>query len=405
MDPIKSSIFSNYDNINYTDINNSIKASEDEKVEIKNLSRIMHSNSIFDSRDKKWVKAYNRYGWINFSEFEQPCREYLFFTRPDLYLFNGSNYDDAKLSEDLEKIPYFVNAANNHKDALIELQYRISNMNNDKDPFMHLLTNHVISKLDLPAISSESNRSTPNIYGLSIDYRAHSLKTDHAFDFAITFKDNNRLDIYTIVKTYDEYMRKLKIGEITFGIGQNGINNVNVYNHPMEKAYYKSYIINHTIPEQFSIYKFIVGSDGETIIYYAKLTGVYFTDVPRAEFGDPPQDGFKYSVSFHANIIEDMDPMILAEFDSLTLASEDVVDFLPVFSNDINAVNNEPARYARVVYVRNDERSKRHGYSLNYGEYRLKWTNVRKKEYKRTNFFFSQEPIQSTIGRTQANSI
>ena len=377
IDPLRGSLGANIDNfIEYynegpikEDIED-ITKSNPAKFSIDRMDKLMHRNLIFDNRSDAWYSNYNRYGWINLSDNDQVCKEYLFFTKPDLYIFKNRNIADG-LNDTFDKIPFFKDAYNRNPLSLAELQYSVQNKDGSEDPFMHLLSNYVTSKMDLPAIQADSNKSTENDYGVSIDYRSHSFKSDYAYDFALSFKDNQRLDVYILLKAYDEYMRMLKMGEINFGSGTDTTNG------DLMKENFKNYIKNKIIPEQFSIYKFLVGSDGETILYYAKATGVYFTDVPRADFGDPGNDGFKFSVSFHANFVQDMDPLILSEFDTLTPASYNYNDFLEV--HDGNDMDNEPAKYARIIQVTNDKRVRRRtGTYDRFHDYRLKWTNARK---------------------------
>ena len=330
---------------------------------LKGMDTLLHRNLIFDNRDlnSSWFNYYNRYGWINLLDNDQICREYLFFTKPDLYIFKGHNISEG-LNDTLNEIPFFKDAYARNPLSLAELQYSVNTIDGKKNPFMHLLSNYVTSKMDLPGIQADSNKSTENDYGVAIDYRSHSFKSDHAFDFALSFKDTQQLDIYILVKAYDEYMRMSKMGEIDF----------------RSNEHFKNYIKYKVIPEQFSVYKFLVGGDGETILYYSKATGVYFTDVPRADFSDPGNEGFKFSVSFHTNFIQDMDPLILSEFDMLSLASYNFNDFLEIHDGD--DINNEPAKYARIIQATNDKRvARRTGFFRGFHDYRLKWTNVSKK--------------------------
>jgi len=377
IDPIRGSVGENIDNfleydnqgptvLNSTDVTKSNPAT----FAIKGMDKLMHRNLIFDNRSDAWYSNYNRYGWINLSDNDQICREYLFFTKPDLYIFATDSIAGG-LNETLSKIPFFKDAYARNPLSLAELQYSVKNKDGTKDPFMHLLSNYVTSKMDLPSIQADSNKSTSNDYGVSIDYRSHSFKSDYAYDFALSFKDNQRLDVYILLKAYDEYMRMSKMGEINYGTGTSTTDKM--------KNIFKDYIKNKIVPEQFSIYKFLVGSDGETILYYAKATGAYFTDVPRSDFGDPGNEGFKFSVSLHTNFIQDMDPLILSEFDALTRASTDYNDFIEI--HDGEDMNNEPAKYARVIQVNNDKRVfRRMGTYTTFHDYRLKWTNKRKTE-------------------------
>ena len=178
-----------------------------------------------------------------------------------------------------------------------------------------------------------------------------------------------------MVKCYDEYTRLLKAGFIDFASQNTKNASYDKMNANYDINTYKyNYITNHIDPSQFSVYKFIVGADGETLLYWIKATGVVFTNVPRDEFGDPPSDGFKLPLAFHANFIsDDMDPVVLGEFNTITLGSTDPEYFLPVV--DSTGINNEPAKYPVIHITSNDKRTYRHNKKF---EYRLKWTNKKR---------------------------
>lgn len=338
-----------------------------------NVSRTMHSNKIFAMEEIDKYGKFNRYGYIDLYEHDQVLREYLFFTKPDLYIFDSIeneeeskkknkkkelsytqsvSYENCTLQPNLKVIPFFRDAEVRYKRALAQLQLSVTDpVDSIENPFMCILSNMVTSKLDLPAVSADTNNSTSNMYGISMSYRSHSIKSDISHDFTLSFTDSHTLELYHMVKAYDLYMRMLKLGEIGYN------------------AHFMNYIISHAIPENFSIYKFLVGSDGETILYYAKATGVYFTNVPREEFGDPNAEGFKYSLGFHAFDVDDNNPLILSEFNSITPAANS--DFLDIY--DPEGVNNEWARYPRIVVASGDKRVDRRG---TVRDYRLKWTNT-----------------------------
>lgn len=378
MNPLRGSGKLAYGNDNYSNI---IDPAFD--VELK---RLMHRNLIFDNiANDLWYDKFNRFGWVNLFDYEQPAREYVFITKPDLYICNGDTIATASLNKACHGSPLIREVFERKKKIIFELQYNINNSDNIKDPFMHLISNHLTSKMDIPSLSAETHKSTPNNYGAGIDYRTHSLRSDYAFDFALSVKDTPTLDIYLLTKVYDEYMRMLRLGEIIPYATTNAIDSqrsdANIKNG-YER--YKDYVINKIIPEQFSVYKFVVGSDGETLIYWAKATGVYFVDVPRTEFSDPPTDGFKYSLSMHANFVEDMNPMILYDFNAISPAATttgSASDYLPVA--DSNGINNEPAKYARIFRVGGDNRTTRRGVTY---DYRIKWTDRCRSIYSQNNY-------------------
>lgn len=315
---------------------------------INTLGDAMAANRLFPRDKIEWYDKVSRYGYIDPFSVDQICKEFLFFTKPDLNIFETSSNTKIELQGNLKTSPFFKDAKNRNINALRQLQYSFPDDYGKKNPFMYLLTNAVTSKLDLPSITSESKESTSNIMGAAIQYRGHSLKSDYGYDFSLSFTDTSSLEVYTLVKAYDEYIRMLKIGEIS----------------PK-----KEYIVSKILSEQFSIYKFLIGSDGETIIFYAKLTGCYFSDVPRSDFSDPGQDGFKFSVSFHAQFIEDNNPAILSEFNKITLAKSSG-PFLSVYNNSLGCINNMWGRFPRIV-KESDGRSKLRGVNE---DYRLVWT-------------------------------
>ena len=318
-------------------------------VTIKNAKDVLASNLIFDPSAIEWYDKYNRFGWLDPFNNDQVVQEFLFFTKPDLNIFSGVGYQNAKLISQLQNIPFFVDANLRHRQALMQLQSSVHDSYDRSNPFMYLLSNAVTSKLELPGITSESQESTSNIMGTSIQYRGHSLKSDNGYDFTLSFHDTAYLEIYTMVKAYDEYMRLLKLGDV----------------YPKHE-----YIVNRIIPEQFSIYKFLIGSDGETILYYAKLTGCYFTDVPRSDFGDPGNDGFKFSLSFHAQFVEDNNPMILNEFNRITpAASKDKSNLVSTYNYNTGTVDNRWVSFPwieSVVDLRSERRSTKK-------DYRMRW--------------------------------
>ena len=317
-----------------------------------NLEKTLAASGLFRRNKVQCYNSVSRYGYLPVHETEQVAREYLFFTKPDLNLFgdgSGKNLYEYEigLNSKLLLYPFFVETNARNGDALRQLQSSVKDSNGRVNPFMYLLTNHVTSTLDLPTLTAESKESTSNIMGMNIQYRGHSLKSDAGYDFTISFTDTAYLEIYSLLKAYDEYIRLLKTGEIA----------------PM-----KNHILYRILAEQFSIYKFLVSQDGETILYYAKLTGCYFTDVPRSDMADPPPDGFKYSVSLHAQFVEDSNPLIIQEFNRLSPGHK-FNKYVDVYDYDNNVVDNTWVDWPKIVAYK-DKRSRRRTGSY---DYRLKW--------------------------------
>lgn len=339
-----------FDIFNKNNTDNIYNSSIDQKL----MDKILSSNLIVSNKSDDWYTNFNRFGFIDPTNIITGAREYLFFTKPDLNIFTGSKYDELKLNSDIAHYPIFNTAFERYKNVLSQLQYSVRDKTNTKNPFMCLLSNAVTSTLDLPGITADNTESSQTIYGTTIAYRGHSLKSDNGYDFTLSFTDSRYLEVYMLAKLYDEYMRLIKIGVA---------------------APKQEYIINRIIPEQFSIYKFITADDGETIIVSAKITGVSMMDVPRSDIADIPTDGnIKFSLSFHGQFVEDMSTVIYSDFNKVTIGNPNG-PFVNAYNKDTGHVNNEWAKYPVIVEASSNKRAAN---GLGNKEYKLKWTNTKK---------------------------
>lgn len=311
-------------------------AQKGKNVSLANSRKILAANKLFTYSDIPWESKFNRFGIIDPYNTPSDNREYLFFTKPDLCLFKSNSFG-SELIEPLKNNTFFKEMYENYPHILRSLSYSVkhNSLYGCNYPFMPILSNACTSKLELPGITSESQESISNYYGSSITYRGHSLKSDNGYDFTLSFTDTKYMEIYYLAKAYDEYMRLFKLGYIELDAMEEG-----------SAGYEKllNQICNKVLPEQFSIYKFIVGEDGSLIRFYSKLTGVYITDVPRADFSDAPQDGFKYSLSFKAQFVEDNDPAILNDFNILAyqaLTASKAKTESKIYDEDLGIINNE----------------------------------------------------------------
>ena len=83
------------------------------------------------------------------------------------------------------------------------------------------------------------------------------MKSDEDVEFSIEFEDTQFLEVYNLFKAYDLY-RQLKWMGLTA---------------PDEK-----YISAKILHDHMGIFKFLIDTDGETILYWAYATGVYAVD-------------------------------------------------------------------------------------------------------------------------------
>ena len=277
----------------------------------ENVSAIENFKSrymITYSNKLKYLGAFNRYQYQNQFNVINGTREYIFFTKPKLGILKGNG--KGVLVDPLKDDPFWKEMLAYYKRVIGYLQGdKVGNLNsrqskntNYKLEFIPLLTNMVAGSLDMPSKSAETTDTATNIYGTSIQYRKGSYKSDEGYDFSLEFYDDRWLDVYHLFRIWDEYESLKDIGIL----GPPGKRSMNGW------RYYKR------LHDQISIYKFIVDADDmSTILYYAKFTGCFPKSVPREAFSEIKDGIITYSVEWHAQFVEDMNPAILYEFNDL----------------------------------------------------------------------------------------
>ena len=323
---------------------------------------VMHSVGLYSqqeiedarfSRYSRFGRVLDQYGKLN------DCREYLFFVKPDLHIAvpvkeMGISTQAYQIREDAKQ--YFilhplrlkssVDASNLKGESIYKLgyssaslQYDVSNKNEclilnpqlynnsyfrelitshpgvirelqksapcidggeSIDPFCHLLSFSVNSYLEMPGSEASTLDNPSTVFGTSYEYLKDAEEADENPTFSLEFVDNKYLDTYHFFKAYSEYHIARKSGLVT----------------PPSRDYYRYKRLHNTM----GIYKFIVAEDMETIIYYAYFWGVFPTSTPRETFSDPLfSEGLTFSVNFKAAFMEDMNPIILKQFNQLMI--------------------------------------------------------------------------------------
>lgn len=302
------------------------------------IKKLIHANGIYNRSEIQWYDKFARFGCIDPYDVVNTTREYVFFTKPDLNLLRG-----GLLNEQLAHEPFFREAYDRYFGVMKQLQ---KSAGHSKGPFMNLLSNSLKSNLDLPGITCTESENSSTIFGDSITYRKSSHASDNDFEFSLEFQDTKYLEIYQLFKIYDEYIKIKDLGYVT----------------PPNP----SYRTNKILHDQFCAYKFIVGEDMSTIIFYAKLYGVYFKSVPRDAFSSMNSGGdLMLSQTFHAEFVEDSNPLILQDFNNLVAPYLGDTD-IPIYDIQRQHINGEWANNPYIDYVPNPTLDP-------MGQYKLKW--------------------------------
>lgn len=328
--------------------NSNISVSSAKDIDSNSYKSILHSHNIFDRNEIDLFNKTYRFGLFNPYGAVTTTKEFLFFTKPDLNIIKrddttGVLVGQNILTDYLSNLPYWKDLIKNKKRIIKLLQLSAD----PTDNFNHLLQNQVISNLEVRSLSAQTVETPTNMYGVGFSYRGSSEASDDNIDFSLEFKDGKWLDVYHYFKTYEEYETLKHHGSI----------------RP-----WKYYIENKIIHDQFSIYKFLVDEDMETILYWGKYYGVMPMSLPRDVFSNANFDsGISYSVDFKAAFFEDMKPEIIGDFNAI---SKEYYDSLPyeidIYNNIFGRTDNRPAKAAYIEKVKST-------YSPNGYVYKLKW--------------------------------
>ena len=293
------------------------------------LESIKNASGLRRSYDIDYFNRYYRFGVIDPYTALSKTKEFLFFTKPDLYIYHRLDtlsYAGTTLRPELEQIPFWVELSNRYPEIIKNLQSSCKSIS----PFNFLLGNTVRNNLSTPGLSANMVETPVNMYGVGYSYRGSSESSDDNFDFSLEFKDTKDLVVYRYFKAYEEYETLKHHGVI---------------------GPYKKYIEEKIIHDQFAVYKFLVDEDMETIIYYAKYYGVMPTGVPRDVFSDSEfDDGLKFSVDFKAAFFEDMNPLIISDFNELSKASYDEAPLrIDIYNDELYRMDNRPCTSAKII--------------------------------------------------------
>lgn len=306
-----------------------------------NLIKVMHANGIYDRSDFNDWGTFYRFQRMDPYRLAPNSKEYIFITKPDLHIFEGSA---DTLNPEIAGNAFFVDLmTRGYGTVLKNLQYSVDT----SCPFIRAFTNLKRSNVDLTAITAGDQDTASNMFNTKMTYRKSSFSSDEDADFNIEFEDSKYLEVYLWFRAFDEYERKKFEGRVT----------------PPSQ----SYTFNKILHDQMTLFKFIVGENGEDIIHYSRITGCYPKNVNRDAFGDMPDDGhIKLTTSWKGTFVKDMDPEIIAHFNKLVSANGvSGTGYVDVWDDSIQAISGEDVTmpYISVDYVPNSD----------YLQYRLKW--------------------------------
>ena len=313
----------------------------------------LHGSNLFTKDEIDLYSNIYRFGLYNPYGAVTNLKEYLFFTKPDLNILTRKSTGEliGSLNDNLVGSTFWQEINNERRNTLAMLQ------NSYVPGWNKLLQNSVISNLEIPALEGTTVESPVNNYGVGFQYRGTSEASDDSIDFTLEFKDTKWLDIYYFFRAYEDYETLKHHGLVS----------------PWE-----GYITNRILHDQFAIYKFMVGDDMETIVYWCKLYGVMPMGLPRDVFSQTDfSNGLSYTISFKAAFFEDMRLDIISDFNDLS-KYYNMYDTgyskyyqLETYNSDTGTGDFRPAKSAYIQRFRRDD-------SPTGWVYKLKWKGDKK---------------------------
>lgn len=287
---------------NLLNIPNESSVDDDDVITAQDMTRAANMFSVEEIHKNRFNK-FSRYGILDPAHEFTGGREYLFFSKPDLHIFDPMRH---QLNPELQRVPFFINALEQYPESLYSLQQTYNYASSEmagipnsrilKNKFIPLLSNQVTSSLDLPGISATETANNSNLYQIGTTYRDGSEISDCSYEFTLEFHDTRYLDVYMFFKAYDEYFRQKYLKNIV---------PVNL-----------NYIDNRVDPNSFSIWKLIV-DETNTIVYWAKAIAVTPMSVPRDAISNL-ETPIRETISFKAQFVRDMNPVSLMELNHLS---------------------------------------------------------------------------------------
>ena len=367
-----------------------------DNAEQRELRRLMNSYNVFSPHDLKYNTTCYRYPKNDPYNFVDGAREYIFITKIDLPFLNSNGQGLAKeinyfpYIKDLWEcgyvLPVFANLCKSLDSTVFEQNGAPPAEKNY--PFMRILSNRKTSNIDLPDITAEEYESATNLYGSKIVYSKSSALSDENGEFSIEFDDTKFLEIYNLFKVYDLYRQGKWLGWFGPGIyardliSNDAEGDTSKSNNEVHYRYL-NYITNKILYDHMAIYKFLVASDGFTILHGARYTGCFPKSISRSSLSElDEKGGLKITVNFKVSgwLTEDM-VEIARDFNAIIfdyvgdggnfLRADNVA--LPVYDNSIDRVSQESADFPFIRKNSANVNSEKNIDAPNFKKYCLLW--------------------------------
>lgn len=262
---------------------------------------------------ERYSRYYNRFKVPTLDDVLTRTFAHVFFTRPDCNIIFDVGSGKYQLAKQLEKYSRYTLEFKNNPETLLQLSSKVG-MDHD---FMMLPSNRVTS------FECRDRTLTTDTYGKTKHGRsiAYGKKIDGngANEVSISFTDDRNLHLFKMHEIWVDYISKVSRGTL----------------RPLQ-----GHLANKVLDYACSAYYIVCAENGEDIIYWSKLYGVFPTNIPdsimtwtKSQYITNPELSITYQYSFQ----KPWDPAVIAEFNLNSTGSK---HYLETYNNQIMSTGN-----------------------------------------------------------------
>lgn len=264
---------------------------------------------------------------------------HIFFTRPDLNLYDpNTNY--TSLVPGLNQDQTFSLLQRTDDQLLRTLTTKAFRANHDFNPFL----SNKAESFETKDVVLKTTDYGETFTGYKVKYGKHSIESETADEINIMFTEDKDYRVYKIHKAWVDYISKVYRGEIY-------ASNDNIRDCVLDYA--------------ASIYFFLCGPDGETVLFWSKYTGVFPTNIPASEAAwqkGKVGNSENFSISYAYAWKEDFNPVTIEEFNRNARAY-DGMSYLNIYNSNTISTGNT---FANVPWVELVQRNGSFEYKLRF---------------------------------------
>ena len=307
----------------------------------KNLNIVMTSGGLTTLK-RNMINNFNKY-MLDFPDLElTKSFSHVFFTRPDLNLYESNG---MKLLPKVSNDPVYYYLDANNRPLLRTLTEGFS-PNHDFNPFLSNMARSFETTDEMIEVLEHGETFT----GFKVKYGKHNIRSKTAGSFSITYRDDKDFNVYKLHKAWVDYISKVYRGELV-----------------PKNVYIRDRILDYAC----TVYYFICGSDGETILYWAKYTGVFPTNTPSGASAwsnrSTPVRLPEFNINYEYAWKEDFNPLALAEFNmnSTKVTANSEVKASAIYEPELNMVGKT---FAGVPFIQTvtDTNTDQYQFKLKY---------------------------------------